>query len=63
MGKERRTSFPLMGRDEPLANTMIKMRKSEKIDELPDMRELALESRIQDGDVRAAHAMLPEIAK
>ncbi|KAF7154427.1 hypothetical protein RHSIM_Rhsim01G0121100 [Rhododendron simsii] len=41
----------------------LKMRKSEKIDELPDMRELALESRIQDGDVRAAHAMLPEIAK
>lgn len=42
---------------------MIKMCKSEKIDELPDMRELALESRIQDGDVRAAHAMLPEFAK
>lgn len=42
---------------------MIKMCKSEKIDELPDMRELALESRIQDRDVRAAHAMLPEFAK
>ncbi|KAF7114839.1 hypothetical protein RHSIM_RhsimUnG0076400 [Rhododendron simsii] len=37
--------------------------QKEKRDELPDMWVLAPESSIQEGDVSAAHATLPELAK
>lgn len=54
-----------MGRDEPSAQTIRCLIgvKSKKRDELPDMWELVPESEIQDGDVRAAHAILAEFAK